>query len=391
MKETREIIAAYATAVASGKKTALATVVHVEGSSYRRPGARMLVTEDGELTGAISGGCLEGDALKKALLAIVQQKNKLVIYNTLDEDDHSIGIQLGCNGIVYILFEPINPTDDNNPVALLKKAAAQIQPSVLVTLFSLDNPAGNQTGTCLLSTHNSYTGHIANGVILPAVTKDIESVFASGSSLIKKYQVSDSEWLSAFIEWMKPPVELVIAGAGNDAFPLVQMANLLGWKILLTDGRKSYANAQRFPTAKNIIVAKPAEAIRQINITAQTVFVLMSHNYNYDLAMLQQLIQIPCSYIGILWPKKKLEKMLQELESQGIAITDADKEKIYGPVGLDIGAETPEEIALSIIAEIKTVLEKRSGGMLRQKTNPIHFNPAQNHSTSFAIQNIETA
>ena len=139
MKETREIIAAYCKAVEYGKQTALATVVHVEGSSYRRPGARMLVTEDGQLTGAISGGCLEGDALKKALLAISQQKNKLVTYNTLDEDDHSIGVQLGCNGIVYILFEPISPDRENNPIALLKKALIQTKPSVLVTLFSLDD------------------------------------------------------------------------------------------------------------------------------------------------------------------------------------------------------------------------------------------------------------
>src|ERR1700712_133184 len=107
MKELKEIIGAYDQAAGEGKQTALATVVHIEGSSYRRPGARMLVTEDGELTGAISGGCLEGDALRKAMLAISEQKNKLVTYDTTDEEDAKLGIQLGCNGIVYILFEPI--------------------------------------------------------------------------------------------------------------------------------------------------------------------------------------------------------------------------------------------------------------------------------------------
>src|ERR1700716_4205359 len=107
MKELQDIIKTFEEAKHQGKKTALATVVHVEGSSYRRPGARMLVTEDGKLTGAISGGCLEGDALRKALLAINQQQNKLVIYDSTDEDDAKFGVQLGCNGIVYILFEPI--------------------------------------------------------------------------------------------------------------------------------------------------------------------------------------------------------------------------------------------------------------------------------------------
>src|ERR1700712_2365412 len=122
MKEVRDIVAAFEKASSLSKACALATVVHVEGSSYRRPGARMLVTDDGMLTGAISGGCLEGDALRKALLAISEGKNKLGTYNTMDEDDAKFGVQLGCNGIVHILFEPINIADNNNPVAFLKIA-----------------------------------------------------------------------------------------------------------------------------------------------------------------------------------------------------------------------------------------------------------------------------
>src|SRR5450432_3118691 len=124
MKELREIIKAYDTAVKAGKRSALATVVHLNGSSYRRPGARMLVTEDGEMTGAISGGCLEGDALRKALLVLSQQQPKLVIYDSNDEEDAIIGMQLGCEGIIQVLFEPINPNDQNNPVQLLRKVVA---------------------------------------------------------------------------------------------------------------------------------------------------------------------------------------------------------------------------------------------------------------------------
>src|SRR6476661_9699114 len=137
-KEIVDIVAAFKEAEKHGRKSALATVVHVEGSSYRRPGARMLVEDNGKLTGAISGGCLEGDALRKALLAIEQKQNKLVTYNTLDEDDVQFGVQLGCNGIVHILFEPIIP-DENNPIALLEKCIEQRKNAVLVTLFSLKN------------------------------------------------------------------------------------------------------------------------------------------------------------------------------------------------------------------------------------------------------------
>ena len=137
MKEIREIIKAYEAASKTGKKSALASVVHLTGSSYRRPGARMLVTDEGELTGAISGGCLEGDALRKAMMVLSQQKSKLVTYDTNDEDDATIGIQLGCAGVIQVLFEPIDENDVNNPIILLSKAISKRQKTVSVTLFSL--------------------------------------------------------------------------------------------------------------------------------------------------------------------------------------------------------------------------------------------------------------
>src|SRR6201999_2801621 len=142
MKEIGDIIRAFDLAQREGKRTALATVVHVEGSSYRRPGARMLVTEDGHLTGAISGGCLEGDALQKALFALHRQAAMLVTYDTTDEDDATVGMQLGCNGIIQVLFEPIDPDDRQNPIELLKLAVAVRQYAVLVTLFSLKDKRG---------------------------------------------------------------------------------------------------------------------------------------------------------------------------------------------------------------------------------------------------------
>ena len=141
MKELNDIIHAYTKAKTDNKRTALATVVHVEGSSYRRPGARMLVTEDGQLTAAISGGCPEGNALKEALLAIMQNQNKLVTHDTTDEDDATFGVQLGCNGIVYILFEPVDDASALHPLTLLQQTAQQRQPVVLATLFSLADAA----------------------------------------------------------------------------------------------------------------------------------------------------------------------------------------------------------------------------------------------------------
>src|SRR6476469_981426 len=148
MKEINDIIRAFDEAQKQGMQTALATVVHVDGSSYRRPGARMLVAEDGMLTGAISGGCLEGDALRKALLVMQQQKPMLATYDTTDEDDAKLGVQLGCNGIVHILIEPIDSTDKNNAVELLKIVAGKRSNAVIATLFSLQNRKAEQPGTC---------------------------------------------------------------------------------------------------------------------------------------------------------------------------------------------------------------------------------------------------
>ncbi len=371
MKEIEDIIRAFKQAQQQNKRTALATVVHVEGSSYRRPGARMLVTEDGELTGAISGGCLEGDALRKALLAINQQQNKLVTYNSMDEEDNTIGIQLGCNGIVHILFEPIDPSKENNPLSLLERATAQEYNSGLVTLFSLNNNM-IQPGTCLLSIGEDHFGEIEVEKLHGIVIQDIQEVLATNHSAMKNYLSDDGQIVTGFIELIKPPVELIIAGAGNDAFPLVHMAAVLGWHVTIVDGRKTHANAKRFPTVKKIIVAKPAESIQQLHVTDQTVFVLMSHNYNYDIAMLKELASSNSNYIGVLGPKKKLEKMFAELQQEAIELSDVQKEKIYGPIGFDIGAETAEEIALSVIAEIKAVLSKRDGATLRNKKGFIH-------------------
>lgn len=371
-KEVGDIIAAFKEAQLQGRQTALATIVHVEGSSYRRPGARMLVEDNGKMTGAISGGCLEGDALRKALLAINQKQNRLVTYNTLDDDDLAFGVQLGCNGIVHILFEPIDPMQANHPIVLLEKCFLQRRDAVLVTLFSLKNYHGYQPGTCFFSDGQNTYQSISDKSLAIEVEQDAALVLMQQFSLINAYKSNE---LTAFVEFLEPPVSLVIVGAGNDAQPLVEIASVLGWQITMIDGRGTHASKQRFPKAHQVIVGKPSAAKNMLAIDKRTVFVLMTHNYNYDLEMLGLLLQEPCRYIGCLGPRKRLEKMLAELREQGLALTDDQSNMIYGPIGLDIGAEAAEEIALSVLAEIKSVLEERSGTRLRDRTDVIHSRP----------------
>jgi len=372
MKEIREIINAYNKASKNKKRLALATLVHLNGSSYRRPGARMIVDEEGQLTGAISGGCLEGDALRKAVFCIHTQTPKLVVYDTSDEEDATIGIQLGCSGIIQVLFEPIDETDPLNPIELLKKAIQKRQNTVLVTLYASKIKKGDTVGTSMLledsgKFHNNSTFQLVPETLM----QDIKETLTVKKSTFKSYQHNDKTF-NAFLSFISPPVSLVIVGAGNDAIPLQSIAETLGWEVTIVDGRHTYAKLERFSSACQIIVSKPEQVLQQIPMDDKTVFVLMTHNYNYDYAILKALLGENVPYIGALGPKKKLDNMIKDLQAENIFLNERQKNILYGPVGLEIGAETPAEIALSITAEIMSVMNNKKGGSLRNLSTEIH-------------------
>jgi xanthine dehydrogenase accessory factor len=376
VKELKDIVNAFDKADKIGLQTALATVVHVEGSSYRRAGARMLITEDGQLTGAISGGCLEGDALRKARLVMAQNKPMLVTYDTTDDDDAKLGVGLGCNGIIHILIEPIFANKQDNPISLFKLFLSKREPVVLITLFTMNNKQAAQPGTCLLLNKDELiVGKFPDDEIKDALLTDAKNVLVNGNSVTKTYLYGDK--FTCFIELMQPAVSLIIFGAGNDAIPLVQIATTLGWLIYIVDGRSNYAIPERFPLAEKIIISRPENVLPQIIIDNRTVIMLMTHNYNYDQCVLKQLLLLNISYIGILGPKKRLQRMLDEFADEGVKITSEQLESVFGPAGLDIGSENADEIALSIIAEMQAVLKKRAGTSLRYKTNIHNREPEQ--------------
>lgn len=369
MKEIKDIVLAAGVAASENIRMVLATVVKVEGSSYRRPGARMLVTEDGQMTGAISGGCLEGDALKKALLTIHQQKNRLVSYDTNTEEGSSIGLQLGCNGIVHILFEYVDLQRTDHPIALLQHLLQQREESLLITFFSTDRQ-GEQKGTRLLI--KDLTEQVfAVDSHYSALHAHIQFAKKERKSVLTSFQ-EKGESSEVLIEYLVPTVHLVIAGAGNDAQPLVEIAHVLGWEITVIDGRASHVNASRFPKATQLLVSPAHEIATNLNIDPWTVFVLMTHNYAYDLTLLKDLMHTSTRYIGSLGPKIKLLRMFDDMQEAGITITESQRRTIYGPVGLDIGAETSEEIAIAIVAEIKAVLNSRPATSLKFLKTKIH-------------------
>jgi xanthine/CO dehydrogenase XdhC/CoxF family maturation factor len=286
------------------------------------------------------------------------------VYDTTDEDDLKFGVQLGCNGIVYILFEPVKPGDVNNPINLLKKVTQQRRDAMLVTVFN-ENKTAEQKGTCCVI--NETESFCSND--------EMSSLIDESKPLLKqkKSVIKDNIDCSVLYQFIPPSTQLVIVGAGNDVQPLVEMAFLLGWDIVVVDGRPKYATKHRFPKASKISLTKPAEILSAANIDGQTAVVLMTHNYNYDMAALEQLIHTNCKYIGTLGPKKKLQKMLNDLTEKAIVINDEMMHSIYGPVGLDIGAETSEEIALSVLSEIKSVFSRREGSSLKERATEIHI------------------
>ena len=269
---------------------------------------------------------------------------------------------------MHILFEPVDADMPKNPIELLKEIVASRGEAVLVTIFSVGGLL--QTGTSIVfSRGNLFFASI--DILHEPVTADILSTFSQKKSCFKTYE-STAGTSTAFIEFLPAPLVLVIAGAGNDVQPLVELTAMLGWTVTVIDGRPGHSIRSRFPSAENVLVRKTGNLLSDLDTGAGTAFLLMTHNYNYDLAFLKELARTEFAFIGMLGPAQKRDRMLRDLEHSGIKMTDAQLEKIYGPVGLDIGAETATEIAFSIVAELQASFSHRPGSSLRLKADPIH-------------------
>jgi len=307
-----------------------------------------------------------------------------VTYDTRDEDDAVIGAQLGCNGVIQVLFEPIHRDQDNNPMELIRKVTKTNKPSIIVTLFNL-RKSEEQKGTLfIIDRQMDIAGETNELDYIEVIKANAEVAFAQNTSLFKEYHVSGQTHY-AFIELCLPSPTLVLVGAGNDAQVLAQLATISGWNVIVTDGRSTHASKNRFHSSCQVFVSQPEKILDNIRIDHRTAFVLMTHNYQYDLSVLKLLLnESDIGYIGILGPKKKYQRMLDELEQEGIQLTEEQASKIYAPVGLDLGAETPAEIALSVLSEILLVLNNVNPGHLRDRNSPIH----NKSNLKFEVENV---
>jgi xanthine/CO dehydrogenase XdhC/CoxF family maturation factor len=361
MKELKTILATFNNVDFTQRKAALATVVNVRGSSYRSPGARMLITDDGKWVGSISGGCLEGDALRKARQVMTENKPMTITYDTREESNQNLGIGLGCNGVIDVLIEPVY--EGSETISLIQKIVTQNEPVALATWIRGEF-AGEKF---LLDHHLQPQAEFSDSKLSSAVLQELTEVFNHHRSETKTILGEE-----IFFELIQPVVSLIIFGGGFDARPVSTLAKSLGWDVQVTDECVSHIAPVFFPTADKLSLCQREFIDRDFAVTPYTACVLMSHNYEYDRDVLKKLIQTTTPYIGILGPRKRFDKMLSEFEAKGIVLTPEDFQRIHSPIGLDIGAETPDEIALSILAEIQGKFANRSGGFLKYRSGPIH-------------------
>ncbi|MBU1822688.1 MAG: XdhC family protein [Bacteroidetes bacterium] len=371
MKEIKSILKAYKNLDHDTTRAALATVVRVEGSSYRRTGARMLVMDNGVWVGGISGGCLEGDALKRARLAIAKSAPSLITYDTTEDDAHQIGVGLGCNGVIDVLLAPIEPTDPNNPVEVLKNVVADgRKTNVLLTITQLDGELNGLGAGHMIRYQNQNSLHaLADESLIDEVEKAVQNVIHQSKSAGLAFTLSDGREIELFAEFLPPELHVILMGHQYDVFPLVKVIKEAGWRATIV------ANPQKLHREVTSLVHQvvaPEDFVPEELIDSYTAVILMSHDYKSDKRNLPRLLPTSAAYIGMLGPRVRSEKIFRELSEEGYSVSQEDMERIFAPVGLDIGAITPEEIALSIVAEIRAVFSNRAGRFLRERESTIH-------------------
>ncbi|MGF1512247.1 MAG: XdhC family protein [Elainellaceae cyanobacterium] len=370
MKELQDILQIYRQQ--PHETAALATVVKTEGSVYRRAGARMLILPNGASVGSISGGCLESDIACHAQAAIASGEPRLVTYDAITTDDLVWGLGIGCNGRVEVLIEALTPAP-HNPLALIDACFSQGQAGVLVTVFQAEH-AATKLGAHLLRYPSGETvSSLQDVALLDQIRVDAETVLTQGKSEEKSYRRGT---ITALLEVIRPPVPLIIFGAGHDAVPMAQFAHALGWQVTVCDRRPAYATPERFPMADRLLTKRADDALEDLPLTCSTAAVIMTHSYLDDRRWLEALLPSDAGYVGMLGPRYRTERLLQEIRGGGVDFTPAQLQRLHAPIGLDIGAETPEEIAIAILSEIRAAMAGRDGRPLRDRSGPIHERPS---------------
>lgn len=358
MSEHEQIIQAVVQTREQGVPAALATVVRVYGSAYRREGAKMLIDENEQLTGMVSGGCLEADVGEVAKQVI---SSGVPVLKTYDMDEDLVwGLGLGCPGTVDIFIEPV-PQEQDQAFDHWLTSVTEKQTCALATVLKEKGLAERvfipQAGTPVGSLSDlSVQAH----VITLAQQKMKEKNPASSS---QTFTAENGEEINIFIDIYVPPAELIIFGAGHDAIPVAKYAVSLGWKTTVVDPRPYYNTEERFPGTKRIL-ADTSKFESEVQIKSHSYVIVMNHHIERDRETLKFVVPSAAPYIGVLGPRKRRNRMMEAIQEEGIKFTEEQLKRMHSPIGLDIGSESPEEIAISIVAEIIAIQKGHEGGFL---------------------------
>ena len=396
-KELQVIVDAHARARQDGRGAALVTVVRTSGSTYRRPGARMLVLADpsggvssvgADFLGSISGGCLEDDARDRARETMETDRALVVRYDTTAEGDVLYGSGLGCQGVVEILVEPLRatppqdagPDRPTDPVDCIAWSLQHRRASALASVVAVHPPEGStpaQAGDFLwLPEAGEPVAAIAEPELAALLAADAREALAQGRSKSHEYLLANGQRVEVFIDVIVPSRALLICGAGYDAIPLARLGKELGWRVRVVDGRKAYTVPERFPGVDELVHCPPPQFAARIAVEPGEAAMVMTHNFLHDREVLRALLGSEAGYIGVLGPRKRTDRLLEELASEGgedqPMLGKRSLRRLHGPAGLDIGAEAPEQIALAIVAEIEAVSARRKGGVLKRRKGALH-------------------
>lgn len=320
-----------------GIQNVLATVVALDGSSYRKPGVRMLISENGAMTGAVSGGCVEKEVQRRAASVFIEHKAKVIAYDGR--------YRLGCEGIIYILLEPFSPTTEF--IERFYKQIKERKGFYIKSYYQKDDEIYGNFGSFFYTENGGF------------------------HSFSTDFQPEQNSDLLIFAQEMQPLFKLLIIGGEHDAVKLCSMAALLGWQVDVITSIKDPKTKQDFPGSHTVSAETP-ESLSLQNLDAQTAVVLITHNYAQDLKFLLRFQDINVAYLGLLGSSNRREQLQNDLFEYAPEIALSFLEKIYSPAGLNLGAITPEEIALSILSEIIAVTRGKTPYSLKETMGQIH-------------------
>jgi xanthine dehydrogenase accessory factor len=364
MMELRQIVRLWQ----QGAASVLVTLVRAEGSSYRRPGAHLLLGSGGDYAGTISGGCLETEVIRKASW-LVRDGALIERYSTMFDDTADVPFGLGCGGVVDLLLEP---TDTPECRALISALESAITGEEATVLTWLPNESA-RLQRAVIDAAGDFT-FASEGL------SEIELVQARRRVLAKDDSLSASD--SIFIDRIMSPQRLFVLGAGDDAKPLVSMASLLGWSVTVLDGRPQSARRDRFPEAERVVVATAASSeLRQIR--PNDAVVLMTHSYEQDRDLLAAVLPLRPRYLGLLGARHRSSLLVNEAASSLSWSVAECCAQIYAPVGLDLGGDGPEAIALAILAEVQACCMGKLGTSRRLSVKEVEKHVSDGGSSRY--------